>query len=419
VSGRICSACGIEIQEDFRFCPACGTSSRHEQSAFTGTRLIREQGDALSIHHWLDYNQDNVFEDYTVKRNDEFSYCIRDHRANDLRIVKKFAVLPDTIYYVTADVRTENVINHENKEDPVGACISTHDWFFSKNLFGTNHWKTVGVLGRSDEWGNITVSFNLGYTFNTCSGCAWFENIRFIPVDEITKESSTWKFLAVLLTESGIDTFDSHTGTPLQLHHVMSNEERTLIRNSLHTFEKDMNLDAEGLFSIEVDILEAQKPYTDYAKNNFGYVVSRSSARRYLESLGVDILSYDHVILIACQPGLPVNYYGLGGLSILDQVGYSFILHADLQSSMPYLRGERENSWIPSIYVHEFLHSIERCANSLNLPVPLIDGDRFGYPDVEEYRSWYRDFMHKRLRANGNLLGVDPRIWKLKPSFFS
>jgi len=419
VAERCCPTCGYEMQADFSFCPICGVSSQNTPyEAPLAKKPIKENADELSIYHWLDFSEENIFEDYTVCKNDSFSYCIRSERANDLRIKKKFSVLPDTVYYITADIRTENVLNHENQENPVGACISTNDWYFSRSLFATNDWQTVGVLGRSDDYGNLWVSFNLGYSFNTCSGNAWFENVCFTPADTITGNDSTWKILAVLLTESGIDTADEQTGERIRLSHKMSREELILIRKSLLAFEEDFNNDAEGLLSAKVEIFEPTVSCKSYTKFSLGYTISGPSARAYLESLGVDILSYDHVIFIACQPKLPASYFGLGGLPIKEQVGYSFILFADMESSLRYLRGELENSWIPAIYMHEFLHSIERCANSLRLPVPLVDGDRFGYSDVEEYRAWYRDFMHKRLLVNGDMLGVDPRVWKLRPSLF-
>ena len=50
--------------------------------------------------------------------------------------------------------------------------------------------------------------------------------------------------------------------------------------------------------------------------------------------------------------------------------------------------------------------------------MPLVDGDRFNYPDINEYRLWYKDFIHKNLFVNNKKLGVDPRVWKLRPSLF-
>lgn len=416
--GNFCHSCGYEMRSDFRFCPSCGAYAVGEKKDHPVKRGIKEDGESLFIQHWLEYSEDNIFEDYIVRRHDTFSYCIREERANDLRINKRFILEPDAVYYISVDIRTENVVNRENKENPVGACISTNDWYFSRSLFATNDWQTVGVLGRSDECGRLTVSFNLGYTFNTCSGTAWFENVRFTPASSFYSGDNRWRILAVILTETGINTIDDETGERISLLHKMSHEERVLIRQSLAMFERDFNIDAEGRFSISLEIVEPDVRCNHYTKTSLGYTISGPSACEYLEGLGVDALDYDHVIFIACQPDIPAGYFGLGGLPIKGQVGYSFILHKDLPESMKYLRGQRDNSWVPTIYAHEFLHSIERQANALRLPVPLVDGDRHGYPDIEEYRAWYRDFMHKRILVDGEYLGVDARVWWLRPSLF-
>ena len=408
---KYCKACSRTYPvQDARFCPCCGANLSDT------ARYPLRQTEEITVHHWLDYSENNVFFDGAVCRIDEFSYCLRDTRANDLRIQRMFRVNPDTIYYITADIRTENVINHENQENPIGACLSTNDWFCSKSLFGTNDWQSVGVLGRSDEEGRLWVSFNLGYTFNTCSGCAWFENVRFQPILPTRNHKNTWRFLAVIVSESGIDT--EHEGSRLCLSHSMSEQERHLIRKSLYDFERDFCEDGEGLVDCKVDILELRKKCTAYTKADIGYLISGPDACRYLEENGVCIEKYDHVFMIVFQPSLPANYFGLGGLPIKGSVGFSLILHADANNSLHYLSGKRENTWIPTIYMHEFLHSIERCANALRLPVPMVDGDRFGYPEVDEYRLWYRDFIHNRLWKNGKNHGVDARIWQLRPSRF-
>lgn len=416
---RFCKKCGFRMKPGYRFCPMCGGFAQPEESKNKITKIpVTEEENSLSIHSWLGYGEDNIYKDYGEKRSDRFSYCLSDERANDLRIIKKYSVDPDTVYFVTADVKTENIVNHEGSETPIGACISTGNFCCSPSLFGTNDWQTLGVLGRSDENGNISVSFNLGYFFNTCSGTAWFENVCFTPADNYAGDENKWRFLAVLLTETSIDVVDAEEKRRIKLSHKMSAAEKSAIKKSLRGFEKDFNEDAEGLFSASVDIVESAVKCSDYTKTGAGYTITGPSAYAYLNEIGVDISSYDHVIMIACQPGLPVKYYGLGGLRIHGKIGFSFILHTDISNCIHYLNGKREGSWPSAIYVHEFLHSIESCSNSLGLPVPAVDGDRFGYPDEEEFRAWYKDFMHKRLTQNGETLGVDPRIWRLRPSAF-
>lgn len=409
-----CDACRWNVElSGAEFCPHCG------RRLHSGKREpLCEVAGEVSVYHWLDYGAENIFLDYGVRRCDAFSYCIRDTRANDLRIKRIFRAEPDTVYLVRVDVKTEGVVNHENTNNPIGACISTNDWFCSESLFGDNDWRTIGLPCHSDKDGNLFVSLNLGYTFNTCSGCVWFENFRFIPIEKQINVNNMWRFLAVVLTETGIDTIDEETGKRLTLTHSMSQEERRVIRESLVNFERDFNQDGEGLIGARVDISEMRTRCDAYTKTDIGYLISGPDACRYLEENGIRIEAYDHIFMIACQPSLPVKYYGLGGLPIKNRIGFSFILHTDVEESLSYLSGERKNSWPSAIYMHEFLHSIEACANSLGLPVPMVDGERDGYANFYEYRLWYRDFIHNKVEGNPTSRGVDPRVLLLRPSLF-
>jgi hypothetical protein len=274
------------------------------------------------------------------------------------------------------------------------------------------------VLARSDYEGNLEISFNLGYFCNTCSGKCWFENVRITPAEELIDEDNTWRFLAIVVTEAGIDVHDKEENRRIKLSHKMSRAERQAILRSLRGFERDLNADAEGLFNADVSVIESTLKLTEFSKGGCGYYVSGSSAAAYIKRMGIDISSYDHVIMIACLPSLPANYYGLGGGRIDEMRGFSFIFHANADQYVDYLNGYRENSWPSAIYTHEFMHSVEWLSNTLGLPVPSVDGERPGYSGAFEYRDWYRDFMHRRIYCGGGAAGLDSRIWSVRPSLF-
>lgn len=374
----------------------------------------------ISIHNWLSYGKENLYKDYTVKRNDEFSYCITETKANDLRIIKTYSGKPNTLYVVSADVKTKDVVNLENPVNPLGANISVGDYNNSRGILGTSDWQTIRIVGRSDAQGILSVSMNLGYYSNTCTGTAWFENIRVTPAAEYKTGDNTWKFLAVVLTETGIDVMDNDTNRRVKLSHEMSSKEISAIKKSLNAFAKDFTNDADGLFKVEVDIVESDVKCTNYTKDGNGYSISASAAYTYLEKNNIDIAGYDHVIMITCLPSLPASYYGLGGTFIDGKVGFSFVLHTDVNYCVEYLNGKYEGLWPSAVYIHEFLHCIESYSDALNLEIPVLhDGEKYGYTDKEEWREWYTDYIHKDVVKNGKKVGVDPQIWKLRPSLFN
>ncbi len=128
--------------------------------------------------------------DNSVCKTDEFSYCISETTPNDVRIVKRYKLKPNTVYVVLADVKTKNVVCKENvakaeiSAGPLGACISIGTVQYSVGVSGTSDWKTVQAIGTSNASGYLDVSMNLGYSPNYCTGTAWFENIRIIPLNE-------------------------------------------------------------------------------------------------------------------------------------------------------------------------------------------------------------------------------------------
>lgn len=407
-----CNSCSSVFPVDNAdFCPYCGNV------LWESKKILIKPSDTVCIHSWQSYREGTVYRDTTMPS--EGVLCLCDERANDLRLIKKYRTSPDTIYFITADIKTENVVNHESKHAPMGASISSGENNCSRSILGTSDWQRVGVLGRSDENGILTVSFNLGYYSNTCSGKAWFDSVRFTPADSITKGENRWRFLAVILTNTGLDTIDKDTGERISLSHKMSNSEICAIKKSLIDFEADLSKDAEGLFTISVDTIVSDTLCTDYTKNSWGYTITNADAASYLENIGVDVSLYDHVIVIAAQPSLPARYYGLGGMNIHQGIGYSFVLHTNVEHYVEYLNGRQDGGWPPAIYIHEFLHSVEALSNALGLNVPLLDSAYPGYTSENEWRAWYYDYMHKKINSMGKIEGIDPRVWRLRPSLFT
>ncbi len=414
-----CPDCGGIVEEGYRFCAYCGKTIEEGEKCdkSDGCPVVKENLD-IRIHSWLPLTDKNIYKDYIIRRNDGFSYHISADKPNDIRIIKTYTAEPDTLYIVSVDIRCVNVINVENQTNPLGASISVGE-NISHTLFGTTEWQTVRVIGKSDKNGELSLSLNLGYFSNTVLGDAWFENIRIERAKDIASYSE-WRFLAVLITNTGIDTFDEELNARITLSHKMSDEEKSELRGSLLEFERTLSADSEGLFGVKLDIIESSMLCSDYTKCGCGYTITVESAYDYLKTMGIDLSEYDHIFFVTCLPDLPATYYGLGGLFMKGKVGYSFVLHRDVQHYLDYLRRKGGWEWPPAVYAHEFLHSIENYSASLGYKLPSIhDGKEFGYSDAEEWREWYRDYIRKDVIRDGVRKGVEPLIWRLPPRLFS
>ena len=154
----------------------------------TGKGEVNEPG--ITTYYREKTSTCRLTKDYSVRKTDAFSYCISETTPNDVRIVKRYKLKPNTVYVVLADVKTKDVVCTENPVDskvyvcPFGASISIDSTEYSVGVSGTSDWKTVQAIGTSNASGYLDVSMNLGYSPNYCTGTAWFENIRIIPLNE-------------------------------------------------------------------------------------------------------------------------------------------------------------------------------------------------------------------------------------------
>ena len=74
---------------------------------------------------------------------------------------------------------------------------------------------------------------------------------------------------------------------------------------------------------------------------------------------------------------------------------------------------------LSGFFIHEFLHSIDSFSNALRLPVPLDDGERFGYPERDECRPFGIAIIHIRIVRDGKRYGVEARILEASSDAFS
>lgn len=390
-----------------------------EKTTAKANEPITEKEKDISILRWKHNKNSKLIKDYTTNQKDTFSYCISDSEANVLGIVKKYVVKPNTAYVISVDVKTKDIVNHENTINPLGANICVGDFNNSKGILGTQDWQTIYVVGCSDEEGILNVSMNLGYWSNACTGTAWFENIKVTPAEEFKADDPTWKFLFVVLTNTSLNTYDEDLKKQLNISHKMTDAEYKAICKSITDFEEDLTTKSNGILKAEAAVVKCDTKISDYEKSGNGYYITNSTAWKYVDENNINIDGYDHVFFIISFPKLPRQYFGLGGTFITGDIGFSLIMYGDgATDCTQYCYNITENNWPAGLYVHEFLHSIETYAKKFGYTIPSPDGSgQYGYgtENLDGWRKFYMDIVNNKVKYNGTYTGVNPLVWNVPP----
>ncbi len=106
-----------------------------------------------------------------------------------------------------------------------------------------------------------------------------------------------------------------------------------------------------------------------------------------------------------------------GGMDYKD-IGFSNIRLPNDEGSYIYKYDIERNLFPEETFIHEFLHTLERISREYGLDYPLLhDYEMYGYK--VEYktglRDWYHDFMTKNIQYNGENIGLNSAVYKMKP----
>ena len=104
----------------------------------------------------------------------------------------------------------------------------------------------------------------------------------------------------------------------------------------------------------------------------------------------------------------------------LHGIGYSNIRLPNDQNSYIYTYDSRANTFPEEVFIHEFLHSLERTLTEYEYDIPqLHDNEKYGYKEqrLVGLKQWYKDYMTCNITtSNGSKTGLDPIVYNLKPS---
>ena len=350
------------------------------------------------------------------------SYKIENTDFNDAMFFKSITVVPNTSYRVSCMVKTENVVNR-NKNTDAGAHICINETVEkSDNITGTSDWTKIEFVFNSKNRNEVQIGFRLGGNYDDSKGTAWFSNITI--ESGIADTSSNWKFLCLIFDETNVNL--NINGVEKNFHLTLSEEDVQDMKFCINRFKYSMNELSKDKMSIECDILETKKPITSmsYDEEN-GYFVAPYDVKDIIDEY-IALGKYDHIFIafrtgdINSKEEIPVNdWIGLGGMEYRN-IGFSNIRLPNSDSNYIYKYDDRINTFPEEVYVHEFLHTLERNAQEYGYERPeLHDHDKYSYKNqnLVGLKQWYADYMNKEVKSaiKGNV-GLPREIFRAKPA---
>ena len=355
--------------------------------------------------------------DKKEKYSDSRSYKITSNEFNDAMFSKEIQVEKNTPYKVTCMIKTKGVEADKNASS-IGAQISISNTVErSVAISGDSDWQKVEFIFNSKNRETVDIAFRLGGTEGYAKGEAWFADLK---IEEgQTEEDSNWQFACFIFENTNVNIDNQ------EINIQVTNSDITDIKNTIERFENSCNHLSEGKMTANCDIYEIQEPITSLSYDNeFGYYVAPEDIETQIKDI-INQNNYDHIFVVVrlgneeYEDDIEIkDWIGLGRMDYYG-VGFSNIRLPNSSKSYIYKYDTRVNQFPEEVFLHEFLHSLERTAEEYGYDIPeLHDYKEYGYEN--EYligqKQWYEDYMNKKIYTSNGYVGLPEEVYILKPA---
>ena len=339
------------------------------------------------------------------------SYKIENKEENDAMFYREIEVKKNTPYKVTCMIKTKNVQSLDQVATS-GAQICLKDTEeHSVVLTGDNDWTQVDFLFNSKNNDTVEIGFRLGGNYQQASGTAWFADLK---IEEgIRDESNYWNFGCFILDNISVTVEGKIINTQ------MSSYEKSLVTTNMQRLQNSIKIMSGDKIEIGYDIIEITDPLTtlSYDEEN-GYYISEKDVYKLINEY-VQEKEYDHIYICT---NLPLESQ-LTSANVCEWVGLGNMQYVGKGlSNIRITKEEYEytsyNNFPEEVFLHEFLHTLERNSEEYGYKVPELHDYRiYGYEDerVNGQRKWYIDYMNKNIEHKGNLIGLPEEIYLYSP----
>ncbi|MFR8104582.1 MAG: hypothetical protein ACLU8F_05880 [Clostridia bacterium] len=348
------------------------------------------------------------------------SYEIKSDKFNDAMFSKKVKVEKNTPYKVTCMVKTEGV-EKENVYSTSGAQICVGNTIEkSISITGTQDWQRLEFIFDSKNREEVEIGFRLGGYEGKCKGTAWFTD--FTIESGVADTSSEWNFACILLENVNVNVDKNGQIKPVQVS--MTESDMRIMEDNMERFQASCKRLSNYQMSVKYDIIRVAEPITHltYDKEN-GYYISPSDAHAVIQKY-IQGKEYDH-IFICTKLGNEIHkkdievkdWIGLGGMDYYG-IGFSNIRLPNEENSYIYRYGSSINTFPEEVFIHEFLHYLERNSHEHGYEIPALhDSEKYGYQNAKliGLEDWYRDYMQGNITDGNRKIGLNSAIYTTKP----
>lgn len=84
-----------------------------------------------------------------------------------------------------------------------------------------------------------------------------------------------------------------------------------------------------------------------------------------------------------------------------------------------YKYDTRINIFPEEVFLHEFLHSLEKTSTEYGYDIPALhDNEKYGYKEktLTGLKDWYEVYMNKSIKGTNGYIGLPEEVYTLKPA---
>ncbi len=357
--------------------------------------------------------------DNEIKYSKHRSYKITTQEYEDAMFLKKVAVKKNTPYKVSCMVKTNNV-ESEKQNTGIGAQIAiVGTTERSTAIQNTNDWQKLELIFNSKDREYVEVAFRLGGYLGNAKGEVWFSDIEM--EEGIAEENNEWKFACFIFENTDVNINQK------QIKLNVTQRDIDDIVNTIGRFEKSCKELSKQKMTAKCDVYRIEEPITTLSYDQeFGYYVAPEDVEQQIKST-IEGKDYDHIFIVVRlgdeqhENDIQINdWIGLGYMDYYG-MGYSNIRLPNDAQSYVYRYNSRINLFPEEVFLHEFLHSLERTSKEYGYEIPALhDYEAYGYKyeALIGEKRWYTDYMNSDILNQGTSqrIGLPEKVYTLKPA---